>query len=352
MSASGRRYAFLFWVWIVALVIIHLGCGSGKKHIDSVSTPIDYESGYKQDPVVERLLDAAVRLERRNLIYSSNPKDYRDCSGIFHRLMDMLEDDFPHIQRPPRSTCRSSGTIAGWFGRKGGLIVISDPLTDDRHIREGTIMFYGKQRRRYSNPSFHIVVAEAEHIGVVVRVARGAGGRVDSYELFHGRSRFKPAKATRFHTRIPTRPEYPPLGNGNQQWIACSNFISVKAIQNGFKKPAVRNFSEMNMYADSGSRFVQTGMAAWYGVQFDGKPTASGEPFDSSKMTGAHPTLPFGTRVSVTNLENNKSVVIRINDRGPYSRHRIIDLSESAAEKIGMIEKGTVKVKVEFRRAN
>ena len=89
------------------------------------------------------------------------------------------------------------------------------------------------------------------------------------------------------------------------------------------------------------------GYASWYGPGFAGRKTANGEIFDPSKLTCAHRKLAFGTRVRVTNLDNGKQVVVRVNDRGPYARGRIIDLSHEAAKRIGMVEKGHVKVRVE-----
>lgn len=91
----------------------------------------------------------------------------------------------------------------------------------------------------------------------------------------------------------------------------------------------------------------QRGRASWYGRRFHGRRTASGERFNASSHTAAHRSLPFGTRVRVTNLRNGRSVVVRINDRGPYSRGRIIDLSRAAAEAIGMLRTGTAPVRVE-----
>ena len=92
---------------------------------------------------------------------------------------------------------------------------------------------------------------------------------------------------------------------------------------------------------------VQMGKASWYGGKWHGGPTASGETYDKRTMTAAHKSLPFGTRVKVTNLRNGKSVIVRINNRGPYSKGRIIDLSELAAEKLDMIEAGVVPVRLE-----
>jgi len=90
----------------------------------------------------------------------------------------------------------------------------------------------------------------------------------------------------------------------------------------------------------------QTGMASYYADKFNGRKTANGETFDESKLTAAHKTLPFGTIVKVTNLTNNKSVIVRVNDRGPFVAGRIIDLSKAAAKKINLIEAGVVKVSV------
>ncbi|MDQ3364560.1 MAG: septal ring lytic transglycosylase RlpA family protein [Myxococcota bacterium] len=95
---------------------------------------------------------------------------------------------------------------------------------------------------------------------------------------------------------------------------------------------------------------LQRGKASWYGGSFHGGPTASGERYDKRTMTAAHRTLPFGTRVRVTNLKNGRTVTVRINNRGPYSKGRIIDLSEAAAERLGMIDAGVVPCTVERLR--
>lgn len=96
----------------------------------------------------------------------------------------------------------------------------------------------------------------------------------------------------------------------------------------------------------SSSGFVQVGIASWYGPGFHGSRTASGEIYNMYKLTAAHKTLPLGTYVKVINLENGKSVVVKINDRGPFVPGRIIDLSYAAAKRIGMLRKGTAKVKI------
>ena len=92
---------------------------------------------------------------------------------------------------------------------------------------------------------------------------------------------------------------------------------------------------------------TETGMASFYSDKFEGKQTASGEIYKASKMTAAHRTLPFGTKVNVTNLTNNRSVTVTVNDRGPFVKDRIIDLSRAAAVKLDYIDQGVTRVQIE-----
>ena len=94
------------------------------------------------------------------------------------------------------------------------------------------------------------------------------------------------------------------------------------------------------------------GVASYYGREHHGKKTANGEIFDMTKLTAAHRSLPFGSQVKVTNLSNQRSVIVRINDRGPYLHGRVIDLSQAAAQRLEMIRDGVVKVKMEVLDAD
>ncbi|MHA1544907.1 MAG: septal ring lytic transglycosylase RlpA family protein [Alphaproteobacteria bacterium] len=94
--------------------------------------------------------------------------------------------------------------------------------------------------------------------------------------------------------------------------------------------------------------YDRVGVASWYGDYFHGRLTANGEYYDMNGLSAAHPTLPLPVYARVTNLENNRSLVLRINDRGPYARDRIIDLSKRAANELGVIRKGTAKVRVQY----
>lgn len=117
---------------------------------------------------------------------------------------------------------------------------------------------------------------------------------------------------------------------------------------------AVRFSSEQHPayggYDDAEVATVMYGKASYYADKFDGRQTSSGETFRNNRLTAAHKSLPFGTLVRVTNLKNNKQVVVRINDRGPYIAGRVIDLSKKAAEEIDMIKNGVVEVKLEVLR--
>ena len=93
--------------------------------------------------------------------------------------------------------------------------------------------------------------------------------------------------------------------------------------------------------------YDETGTASYYGAKHHGNKTASGEPFNQNTLTAAHRRLPFGTQVKVTNLNNNRFVVVRVNDRGPHTRGRLIDVSRKAAEQLGMLGSGTARVRVQ-----
>lgn len=101
-------------------------------------------------------------------------------------------------------------------------------------------------------------------------------------------------------------------------------------------------------YPQEDPNYDNVGIASWYGPKFHGRRTANGEIFDMDLMTAAHPTLPMPIRAKVTNLENGRSVIVRINDRGPFAKDREIDMSRRAAEELGFKEKGTARVRVQY----
>jgi len=97
-------------------------------------------------------------------------------------------------------------------------------------------------------------------------------------------------------------------------------------------------------------KITETGKGSYYADKFQGRSTASGEKYNQNKLTAAHRTLPFGTKVKVTNLSNGRSVNVTINDRGPFAPGRIIDVSKKAARKLGMVDAGVASVEIRYKR--
>jgi rare lipoprotein A len=123
-----------------------------------------------------------------------------------------------------------------------------------------------------------------------------------------------------------------------QARLAAGLFIAAAVIVGAGCRARTNYFPEGNS---------QTGIASWYGGEFHGRLTSSKEVYDMNDLTAAHNTLPLGSQVVVTNLENGRSVVVRINDRGPFAKNRVIDLSYAAAKSIGLIGPGTARVRIE-----
>jgi rare lipoprotein A len=106
------------------------------------------------------------------------------------------------------------------------------------------------------------------------------------------------------------------------------------------------------LFTSCSKYITKTGRASFYADKYHGRKTANGEIFSQNEYTAAHKKLPFGTKVIVTNLNNNKTVTVRINDRGPFVKGRIIDLSKKAASDIGMVKSGVATVKIKYKRKN
>ena len=130
---------------------------------------------------------------------------------------------------------------------------------------------------------------------------------------------------------------------------ACTLIVFLAACARS-PRAAARPFFAPALAAPAGGGVFQTGVASWYGDDFHGRTTANGEIYDMRKLTAAHPDLPFHTLVEVENLENGRRVLVRINDRGPFLKGRIIDLSRKAAQRLDMEEKGTVAVNLRVMR--
>ncbi len=144
-----------------------------------------------------------------------------------------------------------------------------------------------------------------------------------------------------FHLAVGAHAE-PSVYCRPMRWVVVVVAVTVTGLASGCSW-----FSRGPKPIDATPGAVQEGIASWYGPGFQGRQTSSGEVFDQYDLTAAHPTLPHGTRVSVTNLRNQRSIEVRINDRGPYVDGRAIDLSYAAARSLDMIGPGTVPVRIE-----
>ncbi|ELS05359.1 rare lipoprotein A [Xenococcus sp. PCC 7305] len=133
--------------------------------------------------------------------------------------------------------------------------------------------------------------------------------------------------------------------------LGLGNIATAAQVESSAPKKIVSEKLNLNFDFQPGvevaNRATYSGQASWYGPGFHGRRTANGEVFNSNALTAAHRSLPFGTKVRVTNVNNGRSVVVRINDRGPFSGGRIIDLSAGAARSINMINSGVAPVRVE-----
>ncbi len=130
----------------------------------------------------------------------------------------------------------------------------------------------------------------------------------------------------------------------NQEPNQISPYLNNIVTQNTAKQTTT--FTDRTYLAQG----IRSGKASWYGPGFHGRYTANGEIFNQNALTAAHRSLPFGTKVRVTNVNNGRSVVVRINDRGPFAKGRVIDLSAAAAHNLGMIHHGVVPVRLEVLR--
>jgi len=131
-------------------------------------------------------------------------------------------------------------------------------------------------------------------------------------------------------------------------WAQVKPIVPKKEVKSRYGNPKTYEvFGKTYRVLESSKNFKQHGVASWYGTKFHGRRTSSGETYDMLQLTAAHKTLPIPCYVKVTNKDNGKELVVKVNDRGPFAKSRIIDLSYAAAHKLGMTKKGTANVVIE-----
>jgi rare lipoprotein A len=136
--------------------------------------------------------------------------------------------------------------------------------------------------------------------------------------------------------------------HGAKELTGSANSSKVAKTKGRYKVGNPYQIKETWYYPAENFKYAETGIASWYGPQFHGKRTANGETFDMNSLTAAHRTLPMPSAVRVVNLTNGRSIILRVNDRGPFARSRIIDLSRRAAQLLGFQRQGTARVRVEI----
>lgn len=157
-----------------------------------------------------------------------------------------------------------------------------------------------------------------------------------------------PPAGTKAITVIPQAESSGPATAGIDPNMPLETAVTPKLepIIKGTTRPYLVNGEWMRPLSDVRTPYVETGMASWYGMKFHGRNTASGEPYNVYKLSAAHRVLPIPSYARVTNLKNGKSLIVRVNDRGPFARDRIIDLSYAAAKQLDILQQGSAKVEL------
>ena len=217
---------------IAALGAIGSGCASSDgttKAVDSagssgVARIGSASAALSNDSIARQVKGIAQNLTRQKIMYRQGP-GLRDCSGIFHRVLNGLRPQHAGVTLPSASTHRTTRQLARWYFDQGALRITKNPRGDDRHIAPGTVLFFGRPGTKKNDlkPAALFGARGIVHMGVVVDIQTDASGRVASYGLFHGRRTGKPAAITRYHKRDHAR--YPAYGNGSQPWVAYAPII-------------------------------------------------------------------------------------------------------------------------------
>lgn len=180
----------------------------------------------RQKDVALPLKQITSRLEAQAIPYNSIPLS--DCSGMFHRVLLMLDSTCPGNAFPSHKQYRSTRQLAQWYHLRGSLVLVHDALSSSDLIKPGAVMFFGKRGRHYKNFTANDLFLRSrgiEHMGVVVDVQKDRKGRVVSYRMFHGRKTGSIAKVT-LHKRQYSSKSYPAYGNGSQQWVAMARIVN------------------------------------------------------------------------------------------------------------------------------
>lgn len=233
--------------WIVLAALVGAGAGEQRQSASAGSAPkpvLNAEQGETDPPapglastdesylavcggseieLKEPLFRIASAFESQRILYGAQPLS--DCSGIFHRLLRAVKAECGDYHCPAVREYRDSRALARWYQEKGELQMIGDSLASADLIKPGAVLFYGRRGEPAEGFGYGDLEGLINHVGVVVEVERDEDGIVSNYHLFHGRRPGKVAGISRWHNREPSHDEYPPYGNGTEQWIAFAPLI-------------------------------------------------------------------------------------------------------------------------------
>jgi len=210
-----QRYGFI----LVAATLLAGGCAQVETSTSQQPTPQATASNL--EPLTVGIADQLYGMK-----YSSNGGAFRDCSGIFHRVVQTMEGACPNLLIPPTKV-RSSRQLAAWYTNRGTLTPMNDVLLQAPDVLQpGAIVFFGGPNKRHKNVSYQSVVNNTRHIGIVTSVQHNEAGDVVGYQMFHGSSAHRKAVYSQRYRHHPKNKNSPAFGNGNEQLLAVANLCS------------------------------------------------------------------------------------------------------------------------------
>ncbi|HMQ46068.1 MAG TPA: hypothetical protein PKA00_01130 [Saprospiraceae bacterium] len=196
---------------------------------------LNFLSMTSDDTFSTELSDLASYIEHNPLWYSSSPSSLKDCSGVFHRLLNIIKTKYPDCMGPEITEARDSRSIARWYQANNSFHVINNAMEQRHLIRPGAVLFFGAPGRYYRSSTLsqmNSLDGVIRHIGVVTEVFRDEEGNVTGYVMMHGRRPGVYAQRTYKHKATPPRPGYPVLGNWNQQLVGLA-YMKDYEVENG-----------------------------------------------------------------------------------------------------------------------
>jgi hypothetical protein len=207
-----------FGLMLVAATLLLGGCAQ-------IETPTSDPSPQATASNLEPLT-VGIANQLYGMKYSSNGGAFRDCSGIFHRVVQTMEDACPNLLIPPTKV-RSSRQLAAWYANRGTLTPINNALLQAPDVLQpGAVVFFGGPNKRHKNVGFQSVVNNTRHIGIVTSVQHNEAGEVVGYQMFHGSSSHRKAVYSQRYRHHPKNRNSPPFGNGNEQLLAVATLCA------------------------------------------------------------------------------------------------------------------------------